>query len=115
MSNALATPARLFDHTETLQWIGRMNLCAISGGRVKVQRELATDHAVASMTLPVDCGYSVRITLAGNDTYTVERVFKRGAKVWVKGVVSDVHAEELGEACYQASSFRSNDFGGYTV
>lgn len=82
--------------------IGRMNVLAISGGRVQ--------HRETGVTLPVGSGYSVTVDLAANDTYTVRRVFKRGAKVWVKGEQTEVYCDEVGEIAYQASSFRSYDF-----
>jgi hypothetical protein len=62
-----------------------------------------------------EMGYRVRIALAANDTYTVTREMKRGAKVFVKGVQTDVYFDELGEACYQASCYKSNDFGAHKV
>lgn len=65
---------------------------------------------VAFRRLPVGSGYSVTVDLAANDTYTVRRVFKRGAKVWVKGEQTEVYCDEVGEIAYQASSFRSYDF-----
>lgn len=79
-----------------------LNVLAISGGRVGVRE--------TGVTLPVGNGYSVTIDLAGNDTYTVRRVFKRGAKVWIKGEQTDVYCEEVGEIAYQASSFRGYEF-----
>lgn len=90
------------DVQQTLEQIGRMNVLAISGGRV-LRRS-------TGITLPVDCGYSVTVDLAWNDTYTVRRVFKRGAKVWIKGELNDVYCTEVGEVAYQASSFRSYEF-----
>ena len=96
----------------TLTQIGRMNLLANSGGRFGDPfREASDDRLTKVITLPVSNGYFVRITLAAPDTYTVERCFKRGPKVWVKGVQTHVFAEDLSEVCYQASCFRSNEFG----
>ena len=57
--------------------------------------------------LPVSAGYSVRIHLTGCDDYTVERVFKRGAKEWIKGRRVRVYCDQLSEAAYRASCFRS--------
>lgn len=78
--------------------VGRMNVLAISGGRVQVRE--------TGITLPVRQGYSVTIDLAFNDTYTVRRIFKRGDKVWVKGERENVYCDELGEAAYRASCYR---------
>ncbi len=87
---------------ELLAQIGRMNVLAISGGRV-----LAMATGVA---LPVSSGYWVTINLAADDTYTVRRVMKRGAKTWIKGELAGVYAGEVGEAAYQASSYKSYEF-----
>jgi len=85
-----------------LAQIGRMNVFAISGGR--------TQLVDGTMILPVGSGYSVEIDLAANDTYTVRRVFKRGIKQWVKGELTGVYCDEIGERAYEASCFRSYEF-----
>jgi len=97
------TTYRECDHRQLLAQIGRMNVLAISGGRVRVRP--------TGIDLPVSNGYSVTIDLAADDTYTVRRVFKRGAKVWDKGTMTGVYAEEVGEVAYRASCFRSDEFG----
>ena len=79
--------------------IGRRNILAISGGRV-----LARETGI---TLPVDCGYSVTVDLAAGDTYVVRRIFRRGRREWIHGERTDVYCEEVGEAAYYASCFRS--------
>lgn len=94
------------DIDELLRQIGRMNILAISGGRI-LRRE-------TGVTLPVGAGYSVTVDLTAGDDYVVRRVFKRGAKTWVKGEQDGVYCDQVGEAAYQASSFRSNPFGGHT-
>lgn len=81
--------------------IGRMNMMAISGGRLWL-----TD---GSVVLPVSNGYSVVIDLDASDTYTVRRVFRRGTKVWTKGERTNVYCDEVGEVAYYASCFRSYD------
>jgi hypothetical protein len=91
------------DTGELLRQIGRMNVLAISGGRV-MRRE-------SGVTLPVGCGYSVTVDLDWNDTYLVRRVFKRGAKVWVKGEQRGVYFDEVGEVAYRASCFRNGEWG----
>jgi len=90
------------DTRELVGQIGRMNIMAISGLRV-----LARSTGV---TLPVGNGYSVTVDLAFNDTYTVRRVFKRGAKIWIKGERTDVYCDEVGEIAYRASCYRNGDF-----
>ena len=74
---------------ELLAQIGRMNVFAISGGRVIARR--------TGITLPVGCGYSVTVDLAGNDTYTVRRIFTRAGVVKVKGELTDVYCDESRE------------------
>jgi hypothetical protein len=95
------------DFNVTSQQIGRMNIFAISGGRMLRDGE--------DLLLPVSSGYRVRVHLAPNDTYTVTREMKRGAKLFVKGVLDNVYCDQLGEVCYQASCYKTNDFGGHKV
>lgn len=95
------------DTQQMLQQIGRMNILAISGGRI-IRRD-------TGVTLPVGAGYSVTVDYNWDDTYVVRRVFKRGAKIWIKGEQTDVYMDEVGEAAYRASSFRSYDFGDATT
>jgi hypothetical protein len=107
---ALATSDREMDLSQTLAHLGRMNLLAISGGRYRRTVGPETGRLLA-VELPVSSGYAVRVTLAANDTYTVQRVMRRGAKTWVKGTQTDVYAEDLGETCYVASCYKNRDFG----
>lgn len=86
---------------EIVSQINRMTLLAISGGRVTPIEN--------GIELPVGAGYSVRIELTPMDYYTVSRVFKRGGKEWIKGQREDVDCEQVSEAAYFASSFRSYD------
>lgn len=89
------------DARTLVQQIGGMNLMAISGSRVRVRK--------TGITMPVSNGYSVTIDLAAGDTYTVRRIFKRGSQTWVKGERTNVYCDEVGEAAYYASCFRSYD------
>jgi hypothetical protein len=90
--------------SETLvHQIGRGNIMSISGGRVQVRP--------SGITLPVHAGYRVTVDLAANDTYTVRRIFKRGAKEWIKGELTNVYAEDVGEIAYQASCYVNVEFG----
>lgn len=92
-------------HTMERQ-IGRMNILAISGGRVN-------RVGYTALSFPVASGYSVEVEyVEGRDTYTVRRVFTRGAKRWVKGELADVYCDEVGEVAYRASCFRDGEFGG---
>ena len=91
------------DRRVILDQIGFWNVGAISGGRVQ-----ASENGVI---LPVGYGYKVAVELAGDDTYTVKRVYQKAAliKEWV---VEGVYNDNVGEVAYQASLFRSNkEFG----
>jgi len=92
------------DTRTLLATIGTRNVAAISGLRV-------LQHKRGGVTLPVASGYKVTVDLAGNDTYTVRRVLVRGTKVFLKGERTDVYAEDLGEAAYQASCYVNVKFG----
>lgn len=87
------------DTHELKRQIGAMNVMSISGGRVI--------HRDTGITLPVSNGYSVTVDLNWDDTYVVRRVFKRGAKVWIKGERTNIYCDEVGEVAYQASCFRN--------
>lgn len=88
----------------TARHIGRMNILAISGGRI-------VNVDANTINLPVHYGYSVEIEyMPGSDTYTVRRLWKRGATVKVRGAVEYVYADQVGDVAYRASCFR-DDFG----
>jgi len=87
-----------------------MNLFAVSGGRIKAYTDESQE--VIRVELPVAYGYSVRIELAWDDTYTVSRVFTRSGKTTVKGFVTGIYFDQVGEVAYQASLYISNkEFG----
>lgn len=81
--------------------IGLGNVLSISGGRITPIR--------SGIELPVAHGYRVRVHLEPDDTYTVERIYKRGLKETVKGSREGVYAEELGETAYRAGMYASYD------
>lgn len=85
--------------SELINQIGKGNLFAISGGRAALFG--------GELLLKVANGYGVKIALAGNDTYTVQRVF-RGK---VKAEVFNVFADEVGEVAYTASCYHNRSFG----
>lgn len=95
------------DNAELAAQIGTGNILAISGGRVLSRR--------SGITMPVSAGYSVTVDLAGDDTYTVRRVFVRAGKRWVKGEITGVYAEQVGLIAYRASCFRNVDFGDHAA
>jgi hypothetical protein len=90
---------------QTLIHIGARNFLAISGGRWET---VDAD----TISLPVHYGYSVEIKLnRGQDLYEVRRIFRRGAKRWVKGEQLSVYCDEVGEVAYRASCYL-DEFGG---
>ena len=104
---------RDFDLKTTVDQIGRMNVLAISGGKVNSVADAKGNQV--GLELPVSNGYSVRVLLANDDTYTVQRCFTRGSNESVKGEQTGVYADEVGETAYQAGMFRSNNFGDHIV
>lgn len=105
---------RPFDEGELLKQIGTRNVFAISGGRVGVWKP---NGECVEVELPVSSGYSVRIALAWDDTYTVERVLKRRPKgqsskeIKVLGRMTGVYCDQLGEIAYLASCYKNVEFG----
>lgn len=97
------------DTTELKRQIGNMNILAISGGRILPV--FAGNGTKVGISMPVSSGYSVNVVLNGDDTYIVQRVLNGR----VVGQQTDVYFDEVGEAAYQASSYKSNDFGGHVA
>jgi hypothetical protein len=90
--------------TTLLQQIGTMHLFAISGGRSRL--------IDGTLVLPVASGYTVEIDYnEGTDTYTVRRVFNRAGKRFIKGEITNVYCDQVGELAYRAHAFRSYEFG----
>lgn len=85
------------NHAELIHQIGTMNILATSGGRVLRYQN--------GIKLPVRYGYSVTVELEADDTYTVRRVFQRGAKTFVKAERSNVYCDEVGEIVYRAGCY----------
>ena len=100
---------RPFNEDELINQIGRMNVFAISGGRVGVI--VNNQGETIEVQLPVSNGYRVSITLGWNDTWTVSRQFVRKGVVSDKGTLEDVYCEQVGEIAYKASCFRNVQFG----
>jgi hypothetical protein len=99
---------RPFNEDELIAQIGRMNIFAISGGRVGVIRE---NGETVGIELPVSNGYRVSIKLGWDDTWTVSRQFVRKGIVFDKGTLENVYADQVSEIAYQASCFRNVEFG----
>lgn len=91
---------RTCDTSELIEQLGMGNLLAISGGRV-IKRS-------TGVTLPISNGYSLTIDRAWSDTYTVRRLFTRSGKVSIKGELTGVYCDDLGEVAYYGSCFRSH-------
>lgn len=91
---------------ELLRWIGSGNLGSISGFRKRL-------HG-GQLYLPVSNGYSVRISLAGDDTWTVERVFTRSGRETVRKM-EGIYCDQVGEIAYRASCFQSDPNWGEKV
>ena len=100
---------RPFDEDVLIDQIGRMNVLAISGGRVGVVKN--NEGETIEVELPCGAGYRVSIILAWDDTYTVTRQFVRKGTVFQKGTVEGVYCEQVGEIAYKASCFRNVEFG----
>lgn len=99
---------RGFDPKELLKQIGAPTVLAVSGGRWKYTKN--DEGEVVEMRLPCGKGYSVAITLAWNDTWTVRRDF--GVKnPKTKGVLTDVYCDQVSEVVYLASLFGMAKFG----
>lgn len=92
--------ARPINGQAVLQQISKMDLLAISGGRATIGYQ--------GVILPVANGYYVTVTLDASDTYTVRRVYKRGDKVWTKGEIRDVYADQISEVAYRASCYEDD-------
>lgn len=106
-----AEAVRPFDEDVLLNQIGQNNVWAISGGRVGVWKP---NGECLEVELPVSSGYLVRITLAGDDTYTVERILRRRPKGQtskvdkVLGRMEGVYCDQVGEVAYYASCYKSH-------
>jgi hypothetical protein len=100
---------RPFNEDELINQIGRMNIFAISGGRVGVI--VNNEGETVEVQLPVSNGYRVSISLGWNDTWTVSRQFVRKGVVSDKGTLENVYCEQVGEIAYKASCFRNVQFG----
>ena len=100
---------RPFNEDELINQIGRMNIFAISGGRVGVI--VNNEGETVEVQLPVSNGYRVSISLGWNDTWTVSRQFVRKGVVSDKGTLENVYCEQVGEIAYKASCFRNVEFG----
>lgn len=88
---------------EIVRQIGTGNVLSISGGRVTALPD--------GIELPVSNGYRVRVRLAPNDTYTVERVLIRKGRVFPHGEKENIYCDEVGEQAYRAACFRSYSDG----
>ena len=100
---------RPFNEDELIDQIGRMNIFAISGGRVGVTKNNQGESV--EVELKVGKGYRVSISLGWDDTWTVSRQFVRKGVVSDKGTLTGVFADQVGEIAYKASCFVNVQFG----
>ena len=100
---------RPFNEDELINQIGRMNIFAISGGRVGVTKN--NQGETVEVELKVGKGYRVSISLGWDDTWTVSRQFVRKGIVSDKGTLTGVFADQVGEIAYKASCFVNVQFG----
>ena len=91
------------DAQEIKAQIGVMNIMAISGGRVGISD--------TGIELPVSSGYRVHVNLDFDDTYTVQRVLWRKGVPTLKGIVTGIYCDQIGEVAYQASCYKNVAFG----
>ena len=100
---------RPFNQDELIDQIGRMNIYAISGGRVGITKN--DQGETVEVELKVGKGYRVSISLGWDDTWTVSRQFVRKGIVSDKGTLTGVFADQVGEIAYKASCFVNVQFG----
>lgn len=107
MTATITRTLTLAERQEIVRQIGTPNIMAISGGRIRP----ITD----GIELPVSSGFVVRVHLTGADDYTVERVFTRAGREFDHGTRERTYCDEVGEAAYRASCFRSYDKADWPV
>lgn len=87
-----------------LEQIGTGNVMAISG--LRVGRVIAwhdDEPFIVGVVLPVANGWAVHVVLAGDDTYTVRRMF-RGK---IKREWTGIYAGNVGQVAYNASLYEN--------
>lgn len=85
-----------------LEQIGTGNVMAISGlrvGRVIAWRD--GEPFIVGVVLPVANGWAVHVVLAGDDTYTVRRIWRGN----VRREWTGIYCENIGEIAYKASLY----------
>ena len=94
---------------EILQQIGKMNILAVSGGRVGLLENAEGEKV--GVFLPITHDRRVEVILTVMDTYRVIRsrhIVKgssAGAEV-IEAETNDIYCDEVGEAVYQASCWK---------
>lgn len=94
---------------EIARQIGRMNILAVSGGRVTALKD--AEGSEVGVFLPITSDRRVEVVLDFMDTYTVRRVryILKGAKAGdevVEAEHSDIYCDEVGEVVYSASCWK---------
>lgn len=104
METTTNTETRPADTATIVAQVGRMNVLAISGGRIEATYGTYNGESfVDGIRLPVRYGYAVEVRLAANDTYIVRRTFTRSGSVSVKEERTEVYCDEVGDAAYTVS------------
>jgi hypothetical protein len=101
---------RTCDPTEIIYQIGKMNLFAVSGGVWGSLRD--AEQNIIGVWLPCGRGRMVEVSLDFDDTYRV-RCVRRGAQRnqgIIETEVVGVYCDQVGEAAYQASCWRTNNY-----
>jgi hypothetical protein len=93
---------RAISHAMMRTQIGKGTEMSVTGFRAPRQMNQST------IWFPCGNGYHVEIHIAADDTYTVRRIFQRGAKVWIKGEQAGVYADQIDEVFYRAGMFRDD-------
>ena len=103
------TGARTFVAQQTIDQIGRANILAVSGGRITFLYKGKTTRSTSLVGLefPVDRDHSVRVFLAHDDTYTVQRLQGNEAV----GTEEDLYFFNVGDAVYRAGMYHTTSFG----
>jgi hypothetical protein len=94
---------------EIASQIGKMNVLAVSGGRLTALRDAEGEEV--GLILPITSDRRVEVVLDWSDTYTVRRVRyitkgKDAGNEVVEFEKSDIYCDEVGEMTYTASCWK---------
>lgn len=106
---SLEREGRHCDIGETNAQVGRMNILAISGGRVIPLKN--SEGETVGVAYPVDASRRVEVILDYDDTYTVSRIryITKGSEANTEIVeysTSGIYCDYVGEVAYSASCWK---------